>query len=54
MCILNEVLLLSAMIKPCCFIWKALEEVTFNLIGIPIVARRYFSMAKGNYPWETC
>lgn len=54
MYILNEVLLLTATIKPCCFIWKALEEVMFNLIGIPIVGRRYSSVAKGNSPWETC
>lgn len=54
MYILNEVLLLNAIIKPCCFIWKALEQVVFNLIGILIVAKRYSAMAKGNSHRETC
>lgn len=53
MYILNEVLLLNAIIKPCCFIWKSLEQVVFDLVGILTVAKRYYAMAKGNSHWET-
>lgn len=54
MYIFNEVLLLNAVIKPCCFSWKALKQVELNLIGILIVAKRYSVVAKGNSHWETC
>lgn len=51
--ILNEVLLLNAIIKPCCFIWKSLEQVVFNLVGILTVTKGYYAIAKGSSHCET-
>lgn len=45
MYILNEVLLLNAIIKPCCFIWKSLEQVVLDLVGIQL-------LPKGILQWQ--